>query len=276
MSKVPYDRADPDIYLEESLGPGAIRSHYHNMQQILFIREGTARIIINKKEYAGTKNSIFFISNLESHSIEVQEYPCKRYVLSIPSDFSFPPLRESYFYGILLQRPENFSHMIRLDKHQENSASANFEAMLRECREKRPGWQLMIASRIARLLVELYRSSPSSFPENPVSGIAGVIFRIQKEIAEKFDKEITLDGFAERYFVSKYHLSREFKRITGYNFREYLILYRIAAAKDLLAHTNMPVAEAGARCGYQNVNHFIRIFKNTVGKTPYQYKKSRS
>lgn len=276
MSKAPFDRADPDIYYEESFAPGGIRNHYHNMQQILFIREGSVIISINKKEYAASKNSIFFISNLESHSIRILEYPYKRYVLSIPVDFSFLPLHESHFYGILLQRPENFSHMICLKESAENEAAAIFNAMYQECRDKRPGWQLMIACQIARLLVGLYRFSPSSFPEEPISGIAGIVLHIQKEIAEGLDQALTLDGFAEKYFVSKYHLSREFKRITGYNFKEYLILCRISAAKDLLVHTNMPVAEAGVRCGYPNVNHFIRIFKATTGKTPYQYKKNRT
>jgi AraC-like DNA-binding protein len=272
MSRVPYSRTDPDIYYEESLAPGGIYPHYHNMQQILLILEGAVKITVNKKEYAASGNSIFFISNLESHSVAILKYPYKRYVLSIPADFSFSPLKDSYFYGILLQRPENFSHMIRLAGFESNAAEI-FKTMHGECQNKRPGWQLMIACQLARLLVGLYRFSPSSFPENSVSGIAGIVFHIQKEIAENFNKELSLEGFAEQNFVSKYHLSREFKRITGYNFREYLILYRISAAKDLLSHTDMAVADVCLRCGYPNVNHFIRIFKNTVGKTPYRYKK---
>lgn len=274
MIKAPSDCTDPDIYYEESFAPGFIRPHYHNMQQILFIREGTAKIAVHQKEYTGKKGSVFFISNLESHSVSIQEYPYKRYVLSFPLDYSFLSLHESYFYGILLQRPQNFTHMICLEGSEEYDAAAVFNAMHFECQNKRPGWQLMIACQIARLLVGLYRLTPSSFPEKPISGIAGIVLKIQKEITEGFHKELTLDGFAEKFFVSKYHLSREFKRITGYNFREYLILQRISAAKDLLAHTNMPVAEVCSRCGYQSVNHFIRIFKNKEGNTPYQYKKN--
>ena len=274
MSKAPFDYSDPDIYYEESFTPGGIRPHFHNMQQILFIREGTVKIAINQKEYVASKNSIVLISNLESHSIEILEYPYKRYVLSIPVDFSFSPLRDSYFYSILLQRPENFSHLICLKDSAENVAAAVFDTMLIECRKKMPGWQLMTACHLAMLLVGLYRFSPSSFPDDSISGIAEIILNIQKGIAEGLDKELTLDGFAEKYFVSKYHLSREFKRITGYNFKEYLILCRISAAKDLLSHTNLPVAGIGLRCGYPNVNHFIRIFKSTTGKTPYQYKKT--
>lgn len=271
-----YTSADPDIYYEESFAPGGIRPHHHNMHQILFVCGGAVAVVINQKEYTGRKGSVFFVSNLESHSIQIQEYPYKRFVLSIPADFPFSPLRESRFYGILLQRPENFSHTISLEEPAEKNIAAIFDWMLCERRLKKPGWQLMISCHVARLLVELYRAAPASFPAAPESGIAGIILQIQKEIAENFTGELLLEGFAEKYFVSKYHLSREFRRITGYHFREYLILHRISAAKDLLAHTALPVAEVCVRCGYPNVNHFIRIFKNVAGETPCQYRKSHA
>ncbi len=276
MTETPYSRSDPDIYFEESFSPGDIRPHYHNMQQILFIREGTVKICVNQKEYTGKPGSILFFSNLESHSVTILKYPYKRYVLSFPVDFSFLPMRESRFYGILLQRPENFSHMIRLKGPEEKTVAVLFGEMLCECRDKNPGWQLITACQISRLLVELYRFSPSSFPDNPVSGTARIVLDIQKEITEGFEGELSLEGFAQKHFISKYHLSREFRRITGYNFREYLILQRISSAKDLLAHTDLPVAEVCLRCGYPNVNHFIRIFKNAAGITPLQYKKEHS
>lgn len=271
MQKAPTSNTDPDVYFEASFSPVSIKPHFHNMHQILFIREGTVRIKINTKEYACNPDSILFISNLESHSIQILQYPYKRYVLSVPVNFSF--LSQSPVFGILLRHPESFSHMIGLDSPAAAKIASLFSDMTRECAEKKSEWQLSVACGITRLLIELYRFSPASFPENSATNMAEIVLNMQKMIAARYFEEISLEVLAEKYFVSKYHLSREFKRLAGYNFKEYLILQRISAAKDYLVHSSMPVADVGQHCGYNNVNHFIRIFQNTVHKTPHQYRK---
>lgn len=271
MSKAPTGSSEPDVYFEASFGPASIKPHFHNMHQVLLIREGTVRIQINAKEYVCGPDSVFFISNLESHSIKILEYPYKRYVLSIPVNLPF--LNQSPVFGILLQHSESFSHLVSLDGKSAGKFLLLMDDMVRECAEKKSEWQLSIACNITRLLIELFRYSPASFPENSATNMAEIVLDMQKCIAARYFEEISLEALAEKYFVSKYHLSREFKRLAGYNFKEYLILQRISAAKDYLAHSAMPVAEVGAHCGYKNVNHFIRIFRNTVQKTPYQYRK---
>jgi AraC-like DNA-binding protein len=70
-----------------------------------------------------------------------------------------------------------------------------------------------------------------------------------------------------------YYLSRLFKKVSGYTFKEYLILQRIANAKSLLVYTDYNVTQICMKSGFNNVNHFIRTFKKQEGITPYQYRK---
>ncbi len=84
---------------------------------------------------------------------------------------------------------------------------------------------------------------------------------------------ITLDALAAEFNVSKYHLSREFKKYTGYSPNEYLISVRINRAKELLRRTGYSVGEISQLTGCGDVNHFIQLFKSREKTTPAAYRR---
>ena len=47
---------------------------------------------------------------------------------------------------------------------------------------------------------------------------------------------------------------------------------RLAAAKNMLSHTDMKISQISEKCGYKNVEHFTRQFKELTGKTPGKYR----
>jgi len=54
-----------------------------------------------------------------------------------------------------------------------------------------------------------------------------------------------------------------------------LIKIKIEHAKRLLITTNEPISVVAKMCGHSSVEHFIRVFSKTVGKTPLQYRKEQ-
>lgn len=94
------------------------------------------------------------------------------------------------------------------------------------------------------------------------------------ELERAFSDDLSLEMLAEKNGVSKYHLSREFKRFMGLNFIDYLIRVRLNHAKELLRFTDLPVSQVTERCGFHDVSHFIRVFRlREGGLTPLQYRK---
>lgn len=78
----------------------------------------------------------------------------------------------------------------------------------------------------------------------------------------------SIAGFNEKYFSSK------FKKEIGVTFVDYLTNIRMEAAKNLLQKTNMKLAEISEAVGYNNVEHFVRVFKKKNGMSPREYTKS--
>lgn len=83
------------------------------------------------------------------------------------------------------------------------------------------------------------------------------------------DKIISLSELAFTLHISSSSLSTKFKKATGYSPKEYFNLIKIKRAKDLLSTKN--VTEVCYDLGYENISHFISLFKKHFGMTPKQY-----
>ena len=86
---------------------------------------------------------------------------------------------------------------------------------------------------------------------------------IQKHIAEK----ITMESLQKVAHLSKSSLSRLFQSELGLSPMEFVIRQRIDKSKKLLKLTKS-VKEACYATGFNDVNYFVRIFKNREGMTP--------
>ena len=92
-------------------------------------------------------------------------------------------------------------------------------------------------------------------------------------IGRNYAAPITLDLLAQRFYVSKFHLCREFKRHTGFSPNEYLIDTRLNAAKALLRGTDMTMQEICQQVGISGPDHFLYLFKSRENIQPSVYRK---
>lgn len=99
------------------------------------------------------------------------------------------------------------------------------------------------------------------------------IQQVSQYIDSHFQEDITLDGLSKSFYISKYHLAREFKRITGSTPGNYLLGKRISNAKNLLRFTNASIEEIGASCGMQDAGYFTKVFKKAENMTPREYRR---
>ena len=99
------------------------------------------------------------------------------------------------------------------------------------------------------------------------------ISQIREYIDSHFASRLSLEELSEHFFISKYHLAREFKRITGITFGSYLLGKRISHAKQLLRFSSEPIDFISRDCGISDTGYFIKVFKKSEGMTPNQYRK---
>lgn len=104
--------------------------------------------------------------------------------------------------------------------------------------------------------------------------VSNVIESAVGYIRKNCHKDISLSDVADFVNLNPSYLSRLFKEETGTPFIEYVRNTKMDLAKELLRNSNKKIYEICEALGYQNVQYFSTIFKNVVGMTPLEYKKS--
>ena len=85
-------------------------------------------------------------------------------------------------------------------------------------------------------------------------------------------KDVTLDDLSEKFFLSKPYLSKYIKEKSGLSFGDILKQVRMKKARAMLKSSSATVESIAESVGYQNVEHFNRIFKKMYNITPVQYR----
>ena len=99
--------------------------------------------------------------------------------------------------------------------------------------------------------------------------------RYVKYIKKNFAQKIALSEMAKQYSVSQEHLSRIFKKETGYAPNDYKNRLRIERAKIMLFNEISTIDEISVLLGFENTCYFSRIFKKQTGFSPTAYRKQQ-
>lgn len=116
------------------------------------------------------------------------------------------------------------------------------------------------------LLYELVHSLMVSAPAD--RRVAEVIALMKHRLS---DPGLSMADLCAAASVSESHLRRMFRQETGRSPKAYLSDLRMAQAKSLLLHGDVPVGEVAALCGYSSLFYFSRDFKNKTGLPPSRY-----
>lgn len=90
---------------------------------------------------------------------------------------------------------------------------------------------------------------------------------------DHYTENISLDQLAEQFFISKYYLSREFKKEFGTTIIQYVLAKKINNAKELLRYSNSSIEEIAHLCGIDDASYFNKVFRKMEGCTASEYRK---
>lgn len=107
-------------------------------------------------------------------------------------------------------------------------------------------------------------------------GSAKTIDQIVHYIDQHFREPINLNSISEKFYLNAAYLSRVFKNEVGENFNDYLSRKRMDSAVELLKHSELKMNDISEMIGYENVNYFLKKFKEHYHCTPTEFKKRRS
>lgn len=95
----------------------------------------------------------------------------------------------------------------------------------------------------------------------------GKMVQIVDYINNNLTQPLTLDAVADHFYISKYHLSHEFKRVMGTSVYRYINRRRVFRSHHLIQSGHTP-GEVSRLCGFADYSAFYRAFRAEYGVSP--------
>ena len=257
-----------DDYMKE------VALHHHDYYEIYFFQSGNVSYNIESRNYLLSPGDVLIISPNELHQPifgeEKQMY--ERTVLWISKAF----LDRLDLPGQEVSRCFDTSHpkhtnLLRPDGVTREVINYPLSVLQKEMDSPEYAAELYAMGCLAQLLVLINRLAARPNRETePRENADSVVYRVLAYINEHYHEDLSLDFLANKFFISKYHLSREFNRLVGTSVYRYIIQKRLVIAKQMMS-SGMPTSEVYQHCGFGDYSNFYRAFKSEYQISPREF-----
>ena len=161
------------------------------------------------------------------------------------------------------------------DHHNWHFRSAHFtelinaiESIIRYNEEPTDDTDLLTAQQIIHILTLICTESNE---KNEL--LSDKLKTILHYLDEHYTEKLSLDELANRFYISKYHMSREFKKSFGITMGNYLTSLRITKAKEMLRFSDLQIETIARNCGIEDNSYFNKVFQKAEGITAREYRR---
>ena len=283
-SKKDYFKNDESVHLGTiSQEYDSQDEHIHDFLELVYTISGTVNHKIDGQTYLATHNTLLFIAPGQIHSFASQG-ACEFVNILIKQDFIIEyAVDNDTFYNLFrffLSNPDDKlspdSQMVKFkgDDAYEIKNIINF--MLSTAEKKVPSHSMILNGYARVVLTKMFnilneKNLDRNYPKS-------VFFEVFDSILDYIDKNyaepISLSTLATRCYFSPSYISKEFKKISGMGFKEYLIEKRITETAKYLTQTDFSIAEIQYKVGFTDKTRFFKEFSKLYGCTPLEYRKN--
>lgn len=248
-------------------------NHYHDAYEIYYLVSGERRYFIKDRTYHIITGDLVIINTNELHKTNQAGSPFhERIMLNFKKEF-LKGWDESNTFLSIFNRGVN---VLRLDPLQQSRIHELLLKIINECENQHEGFMEYSKALLMELLIQIFRylQQTPRIIQDQSSETLEKIFEVVRYLNDHYHEHLTLKTIKDRFFISPYHFSRTFKKITGFNFIEYLNSVRTREAQKLLKESKLSITEISEKVGFDNLTHFGRVFKKITGVSPSYYRKT--
>ena len=259
--------------------------HWHQEFEFLVLTEGKVLFTIEDREYVMNPGDIVFINSNYLHMAKnICGGVCSFYAI----DFSYHVLNEDIhsifskkFIRPILNDKYVFPEFMPVSEDEDKCWQKDIRNYLHEIGEcpehELEPFELMIRSRILAIWDILDKNCVRAQKDNDIENrYSERLEPVISYIKENYAYEITLGELAAILPISEGQFSRVFKQTMKLSPIQYLMRYRILQSCKLLQDTEKKIGEIANLSGFNNISYFNRVFLNTIGCTPKEYRENSS
>lgn len=88
------------------------------------------------------------------------------------------------------------------------------------------------------------------------------------------ESDFNVKKLSEDLNISTTHLYRKLKALTGYSPVEFIRVFKLQKACEMLSNTNYSIKEIGYGLGFNNLSYFVKCFREQFGVTPSSFRQN--
>ena len=265
---------DFEIFYYNDLGIRNADVHTHDYYEFYFFLEGDAQLYLDGTSYGLTYGSFAVIPPGTPHCIKVIKYgrPYRRFVFWISKDYcdSLAAVSEDYMFLIRMAEKGHFIRHFEEDTF--HTIQGKVFQLIEEIQADRFGKLPRITLYVNDLVLHLNRVVHDELCPEPgnLSG-QNLYGKIVQYIESHIDEDLSLDTLAQKFYVSKYHISHIFSESMGLPVQQYIRKKRLALCRDAII-SGTEISDACAAYGFSDYSVFYRAFVKEYGKSPKKYR----
>lgn len=245
--------------------------HYHDFYKLLILLQGNVTYSIEGKSYKLRPFDMVLVRKGAIHRAEVSgDEPYDRIVFYISGEYLERCKTADYDPAFcFVCAGKEGSEVLRFPVLQ-NTAFLSLIGKLEE--NGQTGTRYGASAYAELLFFELLLSVNRGCYEKTGSFDHTVLFNqkmidLIRYIGEHLTEDMSIEELAERFYISKFHMMRQFKEETGFTIHQYISEKRIIYARSLMA-AGMSATQACYESGFKDYSTFSRAYKRRMEKSP--------
>ena len=241
--------------------------HNHAMYEMVYCVGGDAVYLAEGEKYTLEPGGLLLIGPTVPHKLFIRsDTPFERHILYIYSivgssqmashlSKSMPPVG-SQRIGSAYYPPKDAQCLLR-----------TLEQISDTARSPDGRIQSLVPIFAQTLAAELSIIFWSRKPEKTSQGTSKTVDTLLSFLGQNFSEQLTLQGIADIFHLSKDYCNRLFHTATGMTVMQYVRYLRVLHAKQLLAQ-GMPATAAADAVGFNDYSSFFRAYRSLTGRSP--------
>ena len=235
--------------------------------QIFYLIEGQLKFSALHHQQVVEANQVIIIPRYLEFSLDYFENTCFKALSVQVGDFSPTFIQDNQFKKVVTLN-DTYSFNTYLIGH---TVQQIINELLQQLPTKEEKLQLLI-----NILIKDLSNISELSEDDLVKPLSKAIQNCQTYLKHHFTDDLSLSSIAEKFKLSDYYLSRQFKEEVGLSISEYVTQQRLIYAKKLLVTHNIPVKDIAKQAGFNNVSHFCSTFKKITQQTPTEYRQRQN